>query len=161
MTATNEARVQEWLLKYQQRIFALVWTVIGGDKNVAYEITVASFVAVTEAARPGEKEDRFFCQLIRSALTRSQSALVIPSKGEMNFPELTPAKQKSLQLTQQALRALPFESRAVLVLRDQMHLPYHQIAVIQKVSPQAVRIQVAQARGQLRSKLEEALRTIH
>ena len=46
MNPQEEERIQKYIARYQKEIFTLVLYLVGGDKNVAYEVTVAVFTKV-------------------------------------------------------------------------------------------------------------------
>jgi DNA-directed RNA polymerase specialized sigma24 family protein len=52
---------------------------------------------------------------------------------------------------------LPFATKALLLLRDQLHLPYKDIADIFHTSESDARAQTAQAQMRFREKIEEIL----
>jgi len=115
---------------FEQKIFALALWLIGGDKNKAYDIAVASFVEALRLFSVNETEDIFITNLTGATIKRSQGVEVMPSFDESDFMDLPAGKRKSLSLVARALHLLPFETKTLLLLRVQLHLPYRSIAAI-------------------------------
>lgn len=159
MPLPEEGPVKDFIDIYQRDIFALALSLVGGNRDAAYDLTVASFVKVLPGFSPLEKEDRIFCRLVRAVLATGEDVKVIPSRGETEFSGLPAEKRQSLQFVRQALQKLSWATRARILLRDQMHLSYQTIAAIERISPRKAKIQVIEARAALRSSLDEILRT--
>ena len=155
MTLYN--KIRDLIVRYQQSIFSLVTSLIGGDRNVAYDIAVESFVKTLSAFSAGP-EDKFFVKLVAVAIESSRKARAIPLVDESDFNDFSPEKRKTLHLARAALQALSFETKVFLLLRDQLHLPYKLMGIILRLPERVVRIQTAQARVQLRTKIEDILR---
>jgi len=143
--------------RHQQKIFALVLYLIGGDKNKAYDIAVASFVEAIRLTPNFDLEETFLTKLANAAIIKSQGVKVIPTFDESDFKDLPTGKQKSLSLVGRALHLLPFETKSLLLLRDQLHLPYKCIADIFKISESDARAQMSQVQLQFRDKIAEVL----
>lgn len=146
------------ITRYQQKIFSLVLYLIGGDKDEAAKITIASFVETIPQTSVATPEEIFLARLATAAIEKSQDTQVLPAFADADFLDLPAERRKSLQIAKDALHALPFETKAQLLLRDQLHFSYKVIARIFRVSQKAARIQLAQARVQLREKIQEVLR---
>jgi DNA-directed RNA polymerase specialized sigma24 family protein len=140
-TPDNEGTVKLLAEQYQQRIFALALYLIGADRDKAYDITVLSFLI----------------RLIRTAIEKSRDVKIIPFSDETDFADFPPEKRNSLLMVKQALQALTFNEKALLLLRDQLHLSYREISDIFRMSKGDTRIQTVRARIHIREKLEEVL----
>jgi DNA-directed RNA polymerase specialized sigma24 family protein len=158
MTLQNEASIRSLITRYQQRVFALSLYLVGGDKNAAYEITVVSFTRAIQKAFPFAKEENFLVRLLATVIEQSRQTEAIPLEEDSVFSTLPPVKQNTLRVTKKALIALFFDQKVRLLLRDQLHFPYAIIAPVLKISEKNARIQITQARGQFREKVEEVLR---
>ncbi|MBU1853126.1 MAG: hypothetical protein KJ957_03670 [Candidatus Omnitrophica bacterium] len=143
--------------RYQQRIFSLALYLIGGNQDNAYDITASSFVEVIRKMHSLEKEDIFFTAVSAVVVRKSRDVKVMPSFSESDFAELPFARRKALFLVRRALQSLPFDTRAILLLRDQLHLLHKDIAVILHASEDNARSQTTQARILLRDKIKEVL----
>ena len=60
-------------------------------------------------------------------------------------------------MVRKALYSLPFDTKALLLLRDQLHLSYKGIAAVLHVPESKAKIRTTQARSELRQKIEEVL----
>lgn len=143
--------------RYQQKIYALVFYLIGGDRDAAYRTAAASFAEVyARFQKQGSAPDSALPQLAEAAVAKSRRVEILPA-GEI--PPFTAAvaapRRPSLDLLRRKLHTLPFDSRALLILRDQMHLNYHDISVILNSSERALRTDIITARKRLRESLEE------
>jgi len=143
--------------RFQQRIFALALWLIGGDKNKAYDISVASFAEALRVFSSNESEDILLNKLASATIKRSQGVEVMPSFDESDFLDLPAGKRKSLSLVARALQLLPFETKTLLLLRVQLHLPYKGIAAIFQISESDARSQMGQAQMKFREKIEEVM----
>ena len=153
----NEGAWKTLIERYQQRIFALVFCLVGRDLDKAYDISAASFVEAIRSASPQENDNIFLTRLASIAIHKCSEVKVIPSFNESEFKNLPLGKQKSLCLVGRALHLLSFEVKTLLLLREQLHLPYKDIAAIYQVSGGEARPQVAKAQMRFREKIEEVL----
>ena len=108
--------------KYKDRIFALVFFLIGDDRNKAYEITASSFVEAFNAVRFPEDKFSFLIRLARIAIAKSRDAEIIPFSDQTDFADFPPERKNSLLMVKRALQALTFDEKAFLLLRDQLQL---------------------------------------
>jgi DNA-directed RNA polymerase specialized sigma24 family protein len=143
--------------RHQQSIFALVTYLVGGDKNKAYTIAAGVFSEILRAASPLDADNDILARLARCAIERCRGIKTIPSFDDSDFKGLPAEKMGSLRMVRASLQALPFESRALLLLRDQIHLSYKQISSAVGVSENEARIQTIQARASLRKAVEEVI----
>lgn len=158
MTHTNDASIELLIKRYQQKIFALVVYLIGGNKDKSYEITASCFAEVIQTTSLLKADDVFVVNLAAAAVKNCRDIQTIPSFDETDFLELPQVKRKTLQIANEALQALPFDIKALLLLRDQLHLSYKQIAAVFRIPEKDAKVQTTQAKIQLRTKMEEVLR---
>jgi len=142
---------------FEQKIFALALWLIGGNKDKAYDIAVASFVDALRVYSTKETEDIFIANLVNATIKRSQGIEVMPSFDETDFSDLPAGKQKSLSMVARALHLLPFETKTLLLLRSQLHLSYKVIAGVFKISETDARSQMGKANIMFREKIEEVM----
>ena len=143
--------------RFKQKTFALALWLIGGNKNKAYDIAVASFVEALRSFSSKESESVFLTNLVSATIKRSQGIEAMPSFDESDFTDLPAGKRKSLSLIARALNLLPFETKSLLLLRVQLHLPYSIIANIFQLSESDARSQMGQANIKFREKIEEVM----
>jgi len=142
---------------YEQKTFALALWLIGGDKNKAYDVAVASFAEALRVYSTKETEDIFVTNLVNATIKRSRGIEVMPSFDEADFSNLPAGKRKSLAMIASALHLLPFETKALLLLRVQLHLSYKIIANVFGISESDAKSQLGQANIQFREKIEEVM----
>jgi len=153
----SEEAARSLIDKYQQRIFALVLYLAGNDRDKAYEMAASSF-AEAICSRPFlEDKKSFLIRLAGVAVEKSRNIKIIPTFDESDFAGLPTEKRKSLQIIKTALQALSFNEKAILLLRDQLHLPYKDIAAILQICEGDARTLIIHGRVRLRKKIEEAL----
>lgn len=104
MTLQNEKNIADLITRFQQSIFSLVLSLIGGDKNTAYDIAAASFVKTIQATSLFGKENRFFVKLAATAIEQSRNVKAMLAFDESDFPDLPSEKRQSLRLTRAARR---------------------------------------------------------
>lgn len=153
----DEGSLKALIVRYQQKIFALVLYLIGGNRDIAYKITTVSFVEVLRQLSIFRDEITLRNQLIATAIEKSRSTKAIPIFDGGDFENLSAEGKKSLLVVKRALQVLPFDTRVLVLLRDQLHLLYKDIAEILNLSESEAKIQITRSRIQLRKKIEEIL----
>jgi DNA-directed RNA polymerase specialized sigma24 family protein len=143
--------------RHQQKIFALAIYLVGGDKNKAYAIASDVFTESLRATPPTDPDSSLLVNLVRGTIEKCRDAKAIPSLDDSDFKGLPAEKIGSLRMVRAAIQSLPFESKTLLLLRDQAHLPYKEIASAIGISENDARIQTTQARVKLRKAVEEVL----
>ena len=157
MFSQDQDNLELLISRYQQRIFALVLNLIGGNRDKAYEVVASSFVeAIRTIASPWEG-NIFLSQLAGIAVHKSRDVKIIPTSEEAEFMNFPPQERASLRIVKAALQKLPFDTKALLLLRDQLHLPYKDISSILRVSQRNARRYITQARIRLRENIEKIL----
>ena len=157
MPYDNEKDLNLVILSYQQKIFALTFYLIGGDRDKAYDIAALSFADVIRAKPLFEQKGISLARIAGAAVEKSRAVKTIPFFDDADFMDFAPEEKETLRILRTALQKLSLDSRALLLLRDQLNLVYKDIALIFKISEKKVRIQTTQARIQLRKTIEEAL----
>ena len=147
-----------WIERYEQKIFALVLYLMGGSRDAVYDIAASACADALKASSPLEREDAFLVRLVRTAIEKSGDLKEADSPDDdSDLRDFPPEKRASLRMIKTALRALPFDTRALVLLRDQLHLPYRDIASVLSSSEKDVRIEITQARIRLRKEVENIL----
>ena len=157
MSERDEERLKLLISRYQQKIFALVLYLIGGDQDKTYDICAASFAEAMRASPPLEHEEAFLTTLISNAIEKSRATKIIPTSNELDLLELPDAEKGPLRIVLKALRTLDFDVKVLVLLRGQLNLSYKQIATIMRSSESNTRSKVTQARAQLIKIIEDTL----
>ncbi|MFH1189366.1 MAG: sigma factor-like helix-turn-helix DNA-binding protein [Candidatus Omnitrophota bacterium] len=142
---------------HQRKVFALAVHLIGGDKDKAYDIASGVFVDTLRASFPLDTDNSLLIGLIRRTIEKCRDVKVVPSLDDSGFEGLSAEKRGSLRMIRASLQSLPFEVRTLLLLRDQVHLPYKHISSVLGISENDARIQTTQARVKLRKAVEEVI----
>ncbi|MFC1698873.1 RNA polymerase sigma factor [Candidatus Omnitrophota bacterium] len=153
----DEAHLKFLIERYQQRVFALVLYMIGNDKNKTYELTASSFVKALRSASVYEEGEAFLIRVLGVAIDQSRDVKAMPSVDESSLEHISPARRPFFKIITLSLQALPFEIKAVLLLRDQAHLTYKGISTVLGISESEARIQTLKAREQLKEQIKEVL----
>ena len=154
----KDDKVMELLIsEFKDKLFALVFFLIGDDRDKAYDITASSLVEAFRAARSPEDKASFLIRLISIAIEKSRTAKIIPFSDETEYADFSTEKRKSLLMVKKALQELPFNEKALLLLPDQLHLPHGDISAIFRMSEGDIRSQTVRARIHIRKKVEEVL----
>ena len=153
----EEQALKRLIDRYRQHVFGLVLYLGACDRNRAYELTVASFVEAIHAIQASGNTRAFLRTLLPTVIEKARDLKPSPTFEAPNVPGLPPEQQQLLRVVKQALLALPFEARLLLLLRDQMGLRYEDIASIVGSSTKEVRSNMIRARAQLRDKTKEML----
>ncbi|MBU2102290.1 MAG: hypothetical protein KKF80_02755, partial [Candidatus Omnitrophica bacterium] len=99
------------ILRYQNRVFALILYLIGGDQDKTYDICASSFADAMRVSPPLEHEEAFLTTLIGIAIEKSRAAKTIPISDELDLLELPDAEKGPLRMVLKALRALDFDAK--------------------------------------------------
>lgn len=140
----------------QQKIFALALN-LTNDANQAYDITVASFVEALQSGNYSKKEEAFLGVVAGIAVNKCRDGIIAAALDDSLFPDLPQPKKSLLEFSSQALHLLSFEDQAVLLLRDQLHLSYKNISSVLRQAEISIKIQLTQARGKLREKINQLI----
>ena len=156
MDYRHEDAVKSFVLRYQQKVLALVACLIGGGQDKAYEVAAASF---TEALRAADSagEAELFIAVIGNAVRKSRDVQVVPDFGVIESMDISHQDKRLLAMLQRALQTLPFDTKMLILLRDQLHLSYRDIAELTQIPEQQTRLRLEEARVSLRQKTEEVL----
>jgi DNA-directed RNA polymerase specialized sigma24 family protein len=149
----EEAAVGLLVSRYEAPAFGFVLSLLGCGRNDARELTVAGVADAVRALQDGAAAGSFWRILLPGLLERCRRSVLRPVAG---FPEgmtAAPEKRALLRLIRQGLLAMPFEARALLLLRDQLHLAYEDIGAAAGSDAKQVRAGVTAARAQLRDQL--------
>jgi DNA-directed RNA polymerase specialized sigma24 family protein len=157
MIYQNEENLKLLISRYQQKVFSLVLCLIGGNQDRAYEVAASSLAEAISRSPSSENEDIFLTRVISVAIENSRSIKTIPTFAQIDVMNIPAEEKKLLRLIQRALQTLSFEVKALLLLRDQLHLPYKDISAIMGISENNARVQTEQVRFSLRKKIEEVL----
>jgi len=155
--SVDDEKLKAVINRYLKKIYPLVFYLTGNDSDKAYQITVSSYVEAFMSLRSIDDEDQVFIKIVQQAIVQSQSATVMPSSKVPPFKNVPPGRIPILHILSKALQALPFKDRALLLLREQLHLSYQNIASVFGISQADARSHINKARVQLRKKAEEAM----
>lgn len=143
--------------RYLKKIYPLVYYLIGNDSDKAYQITTSSYVEAFMTLRSIENESEIIVNLVQEAIKQSHSVESMPSSKVPPFKNVPPEKVQILHILSNALQAMTFKDRALLLLRDQLHLSFKNIATVLGISQGDARSHINQARIEIRKKVERAL----
>jgi len=138
---------------HQRRLYGFALCLAAGNEDQAYEWAADG---LAEGLRESESE-RVCAAAARRIVAAARSAAASPS-----FPasSASPAQNASpmLRFVRSALYVLPFEERALVLLRDQLNLSYRRIAAIVGAGEEAVRRRTVSARRDLREGIAREVR---
>jgi len=153
----GEETLKTVINRYTRKIYPLVYYMIGNDSDKAYQITTSSYVETFMSLRSLDDENEIIVKLVQEAIKLSHAVEIMPSSSLPPFKDVPPAKVQILQILSNALQAMSFKDRALLLLRDQLHLSYQNIAAILGISQKDARSHINLARIAIRKKVERAL----
>lgn len=133
-----------------------------GDSHTADDVAQEAFVAAWKSLRLFREDSSFATWLYRIVVNQASNT----GRGRRDVPveevpldthhpgaDTEAMQREGEQRIVTAIVALPFEQRAVLVLRLFEELTYEEIAQILSISPDAVRGRLHRARNQLTKRL--------
>jgi len=153
----NDEELKPIIKRYVGKVYALVFYLIGNDSDKAYQIVTSSYVETFMSVKSLEDEDKVLVKLIQEAIKQSHSVEIMPSTSVPPFKDVSPQRIKILHILSNALQAMSFKDKALLLLRDQLHLSYQNIGTVLGVSQNDARSHINQARIAIRKKVEMAL----
>ena len=119
------------------------------SREQAFRITVSSFV---KALRSRSGQDGTFVEaLFREALAECGRTTPAGVSDLAPFGDLPAPQQPSLKIVREALVQLAPHEKAVLLLRDQCHLPFERISAILGTGVREARLACLAARERLRT----------
>lgn len=153
----DEIALKSLIERYRRIVFNLMLYLGGGGRNAAFNLSVACFSETLNSLKGAGSDGRFFHALVRDALRRCEAEPVTPAFDLASVVTLPPEKREPLRIIQEALFALSFQNKTLLLLRDQFNLSYEDISAILDVPAKDARSAVLLARVQLRDKVQEIL----
>ena len=144
------------IAQYQNRVFSFAIYLSGCDPNTAYEITADSFAEALAEFKPAAKGD-LSVSLFKRAIHKCRDAKAVLFFDPMKYVNAQLPKMNILRAAHNALVSLPFDQKAVLLLRDQANLTYGEIAAILNISLQDVKVSTGTVKNLFREKIEEQL----
>jgi len=153
----NDEVLKPVIKRYLPKIYALVYYLIGNDSDKAYQIVTSSYVETFMSIRSLDDENEIIVTLVQEAVKQSHSVEIMPSTKVPPFKDVSPQRIKILHILSNALQAMSFKDKTLLLLRDQLHLSYQNIATVLGVSQSDARSHINQARIAIRKKVEMAL----
>lgn len=157
MLQQDESSIKLLINRYEKKIFAFVISLAGGNKDKAYDIAVSSFAEAIPLISPLDTRGVSLAKIAEAAFKKCRQLAVVPSLDTSFVLDLPPEQKESLRIVNTALQTLPFETKALLLLRDQLSLPYRNISKIIHTSENATRVMITKAKVALREKIEESL----
>ncbi|NMC43522.1 MAG: sigma-70 family RNA polymerase sigma factor [candidate division Zixibacteria bacterium] len=164
--ATGDAEAfTELVRRYQDRIFGLVMRMTS-NRDAALDLTQETFLAVWQNLPGFRQEASFSTWLIQIALNKTRNYMkraaretALPADFDQASPVADPEAELASKTRRERLTAaindLPPVQKAVFHLRFYDHLPFDDIARIQKSSVSAAKTSFAEAVKKLRSRLTE------
>ena len=158
----DESAMELLIQRYQQMIFNLAFYLGRCDRDTAYDLTVGAFTKTIQAfLKPAKANDGdFLRKLIQQVVEKCRPLPSVFVFDTSDFAAHSPEKKQLLSMAKEALFNISFEHRLLLLLRDQINLPYTLIASIAGYSLSAAKSDVIQARIQLGDKVEEILKRV-
>ena len=153
----DELALKQLLQRYERFVFALVLYLTGCDRDRAFSITVSAFARVIRASDSFQKEAGFLRALLREILRQCEGVPPDAKFDLSDFDDRPAHKKEALRVMKQALASLTPDAKKRLLLRDQIHLAYQDIAAVLDVPERDVKIQTIQARVQLMDKVKEIM----
>lgn len=141
----DDEALKKFMEPYLPKIFALALYLNGVNEDLAYQVTVSTFVDVLNTAF--RKKDKFLI-LAAGETIRQSRKLAPPPLSDSGVPSNF----------RQAFQTLDFESRALLLLRDQLNLAHKEISRILRIPRRSVRVKIIRIRHLLKEKMGRKFR---
>jgi DNA-directed RNA polymerase specialized sigma24 family protein len=142
--------------RYRKPVFGFVLSLLGCGRNDAREMTIGALSSAFQSLPGAPRGASVWRQVLPPLLSRCRSWTGQPEAGLPEGLAAGPEQRALLHLIRQAVLSLPFDARAAVLLRDQLHIPYDDIGAVVRADAKQARADVTGARTRLR----EQLRTI-
>ena len=157
----DESALKSLVDRHQKSAFAAAFYWVSGNRNAAYDITVSAFIDVLNGVPSAQAlEGKSLLPLILRDILGKCRAVKSAAAPPMDMAAEDVGQNQSLKIMQNALFALAFEDRTLLLLRDQAHLSYEDIAQIMGLSVKDAKFRMLHARNQFRDKITEILQSL-
>ena len=155
MSALQEKKLKELLVRYDKKIFGFALQLSRGNRDKAYDVAASAFA---ETAQSPASDGKAFLALLHAVMKKSSTADLAPVSDEDDFKDLKPAERNNLLYIRRAIQSLSFGAQAAVLLRDQLNLSYREMAVIFHTSEDEIKNRTLRARKEIRTRLQETLR---
>lgn len=153
---SNEGALKSLIQRHQRKVFPFIFYCVGCNLDQAYEVCVSSFADAIRRGPPASEENFLLREVLRLAIGKGRETRTILSSPDDTFAGSAVRKEVN-KTVRRSLLTLPFEDKVVLLLRDQLNLPYEEIASILERSEGTVRSNLIRARIALRKRIEETV----
>ena len=153
----DELALRKLIQRYERLVFSLVLYLASCDRDRAFSVTAFCFVRAMRSLDSVRREGDFLEKLLRLALEECRSIPRAPKFDLSDFENRPPHKKEALRVMKQALASLSFDHKKLILLRDQFHLAYQDIASVSGLSEKETKIQTIHARVQLQDKVKEIM----
>jgi DNA-directed RNA polymerase specialized sigma24 family protein len=138
------------------KLFSFALYLSGGDRDRAYDVAAS---ASAEALVESDSSDKnsFLATACRAILRETAKTAVSHAFDQPAVAAPSPAETRLLSVVHTALASLPTESKALLLLRDQLTMSYEAIATATGIPFSEVKNRALEARRQLRKKVEDEI----
>lgn len=135
----SEQALNKLIARYDAKVYALVLYLTGCDENAAYEMTRASFLDTftkpADEAREGLAETLF-----ATVLAKCRSVKAVTVFDPLKIIRVTEHRLGIIRTAKTALMSLPFDQKALVLLRDQVNLSYDEMAHIFQSSAKEIKL---------------------
>jgi DNA-directed RNA polymerase specialized sigma24 family protein len=152
----NEDAIKSLIVRYQQKIFALVLYLVGQDQDRAYDVCASSFAEAIRESPVGQ-EEALMLRLIGIAVEKCRNIKTIPTFDVIELLTIASPEKEPLRIVLKALQMLDFELKVPLLLRFQLNISYGDIGKVMQTSDSNARTKTVQARAQLDNEIKRIL----
>ena len=145
--------------RHLKPVFTLALYLAKCNMATAYQVTLESFGEIVHHTLT-DGEQALLRQLLQAVVRRCRGVTPTSFPADAEFFRLLEVKKDALPFVRQALFLLDFDSRALVLLRDQINVSYEDIGAILGLDPKKVKLETAAARVRLRDKMEEVLNRV-
>ena len=153
----DEITVRSLVERTQKPLFGFVLNLSSSGREKAFEMAVSSFTGALRSLAAAPSDADFLKALYRRAIEECRNISAPTGPDLSGLDALPPPKKEEMRLLKKAMFSLPFEQRCLLLLRDQQHFGYDDIAAVLGEPPREVRSEVFGARDALRDKMKQLL----
>ncbi len=150
----SKSSIEMYISRSQQRVFAATLYLVGGNRETAFEIAADALAGAARSANVSDGYRDFLATAMRIAVSSARDADVMPAFSEEDLEDFSPEMKVILGVLRAALLKLSFDDRSLVLLRNQLHMPYDDMTGALGVPAKGIKAATSRAQANLRSEVE-------
>ena len=143
--------------RYQKLLFGFLLSYAPLSREQAFRITADSFIKSFQEDPPDPHDGYFLESVFRQAIKACEVHIPAGAPDVIPLENVPAPKEGSLKIVRKAVFHLSPGDKAIILLRDQCHLPFEHIAAVMGTDARQVRSACLASRERLREAMRHIL----